>query len=358
VEALGFEAFGVGPDWLENLDDPFMREHTRGGVPPFMEVARLGMAEDLIQVARAWTPSVIVRGASEFSGMIAAGVVGLPLAVHGIAVESLWYRFIAEPVSALRTSFGLDAGSDMSWLDGDLRLDRVPPSFQVPGIEPSPATRSIRPAIFDRVQEEADLPSWVETLGSRPVVYATLGSVFNHAPHIFEVILTALADEPLDLIITVGPGNDPERFGTQPPNVHIVSYLPQSLLLPRCDLVITHAGFNTVMAALSAGLPLYCLPMGADQPYNALRCVELGVGLSAAHGPTPNPVGPTIDPEGLDPAEIRSAVRRLLDETRWREAAERLRSEILSLPGPDEAAGLLEQLAMPQESLATRGASA
>lgn len=303
------------------------------------------MAADLIQVVDEWSPAVVVRGASEFGGMVAAEIHGTPLAVHGIAAEALWYPFIREPVATLRASFGLTSGPAEQWLDGDLRLDRVPPSFAEAGAVRSSMTRQIRPAIADLVQEGQTLPRWVAELGSRPLVYATLGTVFNHTPGIIEAILSALAGEPLDLVVTTGLDGQPERFGLQPSNVHIAPYLPQSLLFSRCDLVITHAGFNTVMAALTAGIPLYCLPLGADQPYNAARCVALGVGLSAAEGPSENPLGPSIRPDELDPARLRADIRRLLDEARWKVAARRLQAEILALPGPDEAARLVETLA-------------
>lgn len=345
VEALEFASFGVGPDWLENLSDPFMREHTRDNVPPFVEVARLGMADDVIRVARDWSPSVIVRGGSEFSGTVAAEMLGIPLAVHGISAEAMWYPFICEPVAALLASFGVTPSSSSQWMYGKLHLNRVPPSFQEANFAASPVMRTIRPAVFDRIEKAAPLPGWVAALGSRPVVYATMGSVFNHVPGVFDAVIAALADEPLDLIITTGKDGQPERFGAQPPNVHITTYLPQSMLLPRCDVVVTHAGFNTVMAALSAGVPLYCLPLGADQPYNALRCVATGVGLSAADGPSLNPVGPTIQPNALEPGRIRSDILRLLSEPSWSAAAQRLQAEILALPAPEDAACLVEQLA-------------
>ena len=36
------------------------------------------------------------------------------------------------------------------------------------------------------------------------------------------------------------------------------------------------------MGALAHGLPSVLMPLGADQPYNARRCVALGVGSSSS----------------------------------------------------------------------------
>src|SRR3712207_7120050 len=41
-------------------------------------------------------------------------------------------------------------------------------------------------------------------------------------------------------------------FRSQPPHVRIVRYLPHDLLLPRCDVVVTHGGYGSVMACLEA----------------------------------------------------------------------------------------------------------
>jgi UDP:flavonoid glycosyltransferase YjiC (YdhE family) len=51
--------------------------------------------------------------------------------------------------------------------------------------------------------------------------------------------------------------------------VRIERYIPQSLLFPRCDLVVSHGGSNTVLAGFAHGLPQVITPITADQPENA-----------------------------------------------------------------------------------------
>ena len=109
-------------------------------------------------------------------------------------------------------------------------------------------------------------------------------------------------------------------------------FIPQTPLLPHCDLVVTHGGFNTVTGALNAGLPLVLLPLGSDQPYNAACCAHLGLGVVVA-------------PEEFTPEAIRAAVREVLDNPTYQQNAERVRDEMAALPGPEQAVHLLERLA-------------
>lgn len=141
-----------------------------------------------------------------------------------------------------------------------------------------------------------------------------------------------MAGEPINLILAVGRNQDPEQFGPQPPNIHIARYIPQSLLLPHCDLVITHGGFNTIMGALSHGLPLVIIPLGADQAANARRCAGLGVGR-------------VVTPEQRTPAAIRAAVDAVLHDQSYRTNSRLFQEELAALPGPDHGVALLERLA-------------
>jgi MGT family glycosyltransferase len=195
----------------------------------------------------------------------------------------------------------------------------------------------MRPTPFDQSGDER-LPVWINDLVEQPTVYLTLGTspLFNTRPAIYRAFIEGLADEPLNLIIAVGRNNDPDAFGRIPPNVRIERYIPQTLLFPRCTVVISHGGSGTVMAALAHGLPLVLVPIGADQPPNARRCADLGVAR-------------VMDEDTLTPSIARSAVRRVLDDPAYRQNAARMRAEIESLPDTDEAVLLLERLAGSQD---------
>jgi UDP:flavonoid glycosyltransferase YjiC (YdhE family) len=113
--------------------------------------------------------------------------------------------------------------------------------------------------------------------------------------------------------------------------VRVARYLPQSEVLPRCDLVISHGGSGSVIGALAHGLPTVLLPIGADQPHNAEQCVRLGVGKE-------------LHPVTVTPQDVRAAVTEVLADPGYRKAAERVRKEMLRLPEPSAAVPLLERL--------------
>jgi MGT family glycosyltransferase len=164
-----------------------------------------------------------------------------------------------------------------------------------------------------------------------PLVSASLGTVFNRTPGVFELICAALRGEPAELALGLGPGFDRARLGELPPHIHAEEYIPQTILFPHCDLLITHGGLNSVVAALCHGLPMVILPIGADQLVNAERCAALGVARV---------VGPS---ERGVPA-IRAAVRAVLRDGRYRENARRAQREAAALPGLEHGVRLLEQL--------------
>ena len=102
--------------------------------------------------------------------------------------------------------------------------------------------------------------------------------------------------------------------------------------MPYCDMVVCHGGSGSVVSALAHGLRLLLIPMGADQPLNAARCAALGIAR-------------VLDPIAATAETVREAASMVLADPSYRRAAERLRDEITTLPGPTQAVLLLEQLA-------------
>jgi MGT family glycosyltransferase len=133
------------------------------------------------------------------------------------------------------------------------------------------------------------------------------------------------------VIVTVGRSVDPTVLET-PANVRVQQYIPNSLVLPRVDAVVCHAGYNTVMGALMWGRPLVLAPFAADQPVHARRCAALGVGR-------------VIDARALAREEIVSATRAVLDDPAYGHAARRIQREIAELPDVGGAADIVERAA-------------
>jgi MGT family glycosyltransferase len=280
-----------------------------------------------------WPFELIVRDTTEIGGLIAAEVLGIPHASVEIGVMPLprIKPWLSANYNALRADHGLPPDPDMNRYFHYLHLAFVPPSYQDPALAYPATGHAFRHEVFDRSGDEA-LPDWAAGLPDRPTVYVTLGTFFGAAQHVFRTIIDGLRGEDVNLIITVGRGQDPAALEPLPPNTHVERYIPQSLIFPQCDLVVCHAGWNTVLAALSHSLPLINIPVGADQPQNAARCAALGV-------------GPTILPIELTPQHIRETVQTVLGDPGYRERANALQAEMESLPGTGQAVELLERLA-------------
>jgi UDP:flavonoid glycosyltransferase YjiC (YdhE family) len=297
---------------------------------------------DLLGIIREWQPDVVVRENTEFAGCVAAERAGIPHAA--VQITSDWDFFleaVSPSITHLCASVGLTPEKPAEVLYRYLLLSPRPLSLWNPAAPVPPTTHPYRYAGFSGSGPE-ELPRWVTELDERPTVFATLGTFDNERTDILEAILNALREEPINLILTVGRNRDPQEFGGQPPNVHVERYIPNTLLLPHCDLVLCHGGSGTVMDALSLGLPLVLVPIAADQPENARRCMELGVAR-------------IVEPEqgSALPQALRAAVREVMGDPNYFQAAERLRKEIDELPGLEYVVTLLERLAVDRAPLTT-----
>jgi UDP:flavonoid glycosyltransferase YjiC (YdhE family) len=83
--------------------------------------------------------------------------------------------------------------------------------------------------------------------------------------------------------------------------IAVVPAAPHTRILPHASVVVSHGGHGTVVKALAAGLPQLVMPLGRDQPNNAARVVDRGVGLA-------------LEPAATADA-IARAVEQLLEDT-------------------------------------------
>jgi UDP:flavonoid glycosyltransferase YjiC (YdhE family) len=170
-----------------------------------------------------------------------------------------------------------------------------------------------------------------ERLDGRPLIYASMGTHQNGSEAIFRVIAAACAGLDAQLLISLGGGLDPAKLGKLAGNPLVVRFAPQLEILKRAALIITHAGINTVLESLSEGVPLVAVPLGNDQPGVAARVKARGAGV-------------VVPRCRLNPARLRKAVMLVLQEARYREAAQVLQRAIQQLDGPGRAADLIEQV--------------
>src|SRR5262249_54439381 len=158
------------------------------------------------------------------------------------------------------------------------------------------------------------------------LVYLSLGSLGSADVGLMERLVSVLADTPHRYIVSKGPRAD--EFDL-PDNMWGEGRLPQTSIIPSCDLVITHGGNNTTTEAFHFGKPMVMLPLFWDQYDNAQRVDELGFGVRLAT-------------YAFEDDELRDAVDRLLADgdlrTRMAREGERIRAQ----DGKTMAAELIE----------------
>jgi UDP:flavonoid glycosyltransferase YjiC (YdhE family) len=328
VRAVGFDVLAAGVD-----PDPRDRARTRMTTETWPAAA----VPALVAHCRAWRAELLLHEEGELAGPIAAAIVGIPAVTLG------W----PAPLMPADRRARLDAAIAPHWAAArrapsqELYLDCCPPSLQAP--RALPATLRMRPVAYDAVDDRVVIASRTR---AQPRVYVTFGTVpvFNRLEDGAQRVLAALADAPIELVVTTGVNHDPAALAARFPRARIARYLPLGDVLPECDAVVCHGGASTTTAALAHGLPVVIVPRGADsQRRMAEACAARGAGIAITGEPSA--------------ARIAGAVSAVLDDARFRRAAREVAAEIAELPSPRELVGALVDL-LPRAMPARRAAPA
>lgn len=204
--------------------------------------------------------------------------------------------------------------------------------FEVAGEKPA-GLHYTGPFVYSEQRPVVEFP-W-ERLDGRPLIYASMGTLQNGSEGIFRTIAEACAGLDSQLLISLGGGLDPARLGKLAGNPLVVSFAPQLEILKRAMLVITHAGLNTVLESLCEGVPLVAVPLAHDQPGVAARVKARGACV-------------VVPRHRLNVARLRKAVLLVLQDARYREAAQVLQRTIQRMDGLGRAADLIDQALKPR----------
>jgi MGT family glycosyltransferase len=162
------------------------------------------------------------------------------------------------------------------------------------------------------------------------LVYLSLGSLGSGDVVLMQRLIDVLAASPHGVIVSMGPQH--ERL-TLPDNMVGAEFLPQPAILPRVQVVITHAGNNTVTECFHFGKPMLALPLFWDQYDNAQRVDELGFGVRL----------PTYE---FEEAELLGAIDRLSADQGLHERLAAISARLRAEPGTVHAADLIERIAV------------
>ena len=207
-------------------------------------------------------------------------------------------------------------------------ITQWPQCLDVPRSELPPNFFYTGPFVDEAGRAFVEFP-WSQ-LDGRPVAYASLGTTRKSGTAIFHRIAEACGGLDLQLVISLGGRRDPAMFSDLPGKPLVVGNAPQLELLKRARIVVSHAGPNTVLETLMQGKPLLALPMALDQPAVAARLAALGV-------------AEVLPAENRSTEQLRTAVLKLQNDPAYRNAAQKLQSQMQSLHGLERAADIIEE---------------
>ncbi len=275
VRALGFDTVVLGPDTLSGVIRPLVSVDRRAEEAVLRDrfVARYGLmrAATLLSWFERWRPGLVVCDEVDVGAVVAAEACAVPcVTVRVIAAGRLTRpAVVGDAWNELRLAVGLPPDPARRALGGTLSVAPAPPSLRDPSVGWPVSLHATRPAILSE-----------DVASDEPVeVYATLGTVFGaEAGDLPRRLLEALGRLGRRALLTTGQSLDLDALAPIPDGVEVAPFVPQRVALAGCRAVVCHGGSGTVVAAVSLGIPVVVLPLGADQADNADRIVALGAG--------------------------------------------------------------------------------
>ncbi len=341
VRSHGFEAVGIPGrvpvagsaeyvEWAGSIAGLSLAERAPAVMRWFWEGGLRG-ARPLAAEAERWGAGLILREQTAWGGAIAARLTGRDCATFYFRpYRPTFLREVLDtgPDEDL-AELGIRGGLGEIETETDLPLVGWPRDWMRDGEAVSTA-RFIRPPMLEA--NSGSKPEWLLGLGvDRPLVYATLGTVFTGDRQAFRAIVDGLVGLDVDALLTVGPKRsgrvDTALFDGLPDRIRVEEYVEQAHVLPRASVVISHGGYGTSTAALLHGIPLVFIPQEAlDNRINARRIERTRAGLIV---------------EEKRAEAVGKAVHSVISDPSIRVAAARARDTLESLPDENEIVKVL-----------------
>jgi UDP:flavonoid glycosyltransferase YjiC (YdhE family) len=215
-----------------------------------------------------------------------------------VAVGILTAFTTLDQINASRARLGLDRLSEAAEiLDRATRvLVTAPPALD--SSTDVPANVVFVGAILE---ERGPDTGWRPPPGEGPLVSVSLGTTpgLDEGPPL-QRVLDAFASRPLRGLVNLSSYVDVSMLEV-PPNVMVDGYVRHAAVLPHVRAMINHAGLGSIVAALSHGVPMLCVPLDRDQPHNASRVEALGTGIVVSRDASTVEIGQALDQVLEDP---------------------------------------------------------
>jgi MGT family glycosyltransferase len=209
----------------------------------------------------------------------------------GYAVSDLLMKPITRTVAAYARRWGLDPDPKHQWSER-LQIAQCPARLDFPRAELPPSFHYGTP--WRRNETAEALPS-----DDRPLIFCSLGSLQGARRSLFAAMTSACAAVGARAVVAHGGGLSDREAGSLPGDPLVRAFLPQTRIMQQCSAAILHGGFNTVLDALTAGIPIVAVPLAFEQPATAARLARVGAGC-------------VVSPAAAGRGGIEPALRRVL----------------------------------------------
>ncbi|MFT3943400.1 MAG: glycosyl transferase family 28 [Ancrocorticia sp.] len=360
VTSSGFEYHALEPAWTTAEREQALRfDQGRSLRNPFTAAMVASRVEAERALIRATGADAVVVG-TNVTSMISARAEKVPLfypvpfALTGPHVKQTPHLGLVRGAGTL--SRGLDRALTRAFRWVYTRAPLAPRSFsRVARANGVPALRTIAslleadhnlltvmepelkgytlPAGYERVGPifahlDAQIPDIVHELAARPepLVYLGLGS--SASRKLTLAVACQLGTLPVNVIAPVGHYvNDDDVL---PANIHVTPLLPAHELGGLIDAAVLHGGQGTVQTACATGVPFVGMGLQPEQTWNVAVCATQGNAIA-------------LSPRAGATSALPDAVRRLLNEASFREAAARVQREFSAEDGAKASARYIEQ---------------
>ncbi|AKJ01213.1 MGT family glycosyltransferase [Archangium gephyra] len=327
-------------------------------MPLLMGVMRRSLHETprLMEQARAERADCVVYDPMAPWGRAAAVMLGLPAAIFQTSFALTYsptikraleanMKGLPPPRALLAIARLLWTSEVLHWRHGLPRMSPRSAFTTVADLNLIPVTRQYQPDVgnFDERflfvgpsvlprNDRGDFP--LEQLEGKPVLLISLGTTpMNLRPDFYKACFEAFRDTRWQVVMACGKGLDPATLGPAPANVLVRQRVPQLEVLERARVFLTHGGMNSTMEGLWHGVPLAVFPQFGDQPLNASRVTELGLGATLSAR------------DALDPKALRETIERLDTDPGYRTRLAEFQKELREAGGHRRAADALQQFA-------------
>jgi MGT family glycosyltransferase len=211
---------------------------------------------------------------------------------------------------------------------GDLRLVLADREMCTNNGEPHPRYIFLGPCVRTSGFSHGEA---LPPLDDRPLVYVSLGTVWNKRPQFFSTCVDAYRDSDFQVLISHGGGASVAELGPIPSHIHLRTHVDQIDVLRRAAVFLTHGGMNSVCEAALAGVPMLVFPQAVDQFSQANYVRSQGAGI-------------VLTPSDITAEALRQATETVLANPAMRTRSRELGLRLRNNGGAEQAADLITNL--------------